>query len=139
MVLFSCFLYFLSAMAIEGRHCAFAWFVHSSYLLIDPEFISVNYSHPIAAEVLIVFLRTVNSIVKTILQKIVWFLHLLSRVLNFNFNLVYSFLLTVLYRKNCNKSFAQITEESITPKYFEREKKVFSLDYHIQIHIYIYI
>ena len=54
--LFSCFWYFLSAMAIVGRHCASAWFAHSSYLVIHPPFISVNYLHPIAAEVLIVSL-----------------------------------------------------------------------------------
>ena len=45
-------------------------------------------------------------------------------MLNFNFNSIYSFLLTVLYRNNCKKSFAQIAEEGIRPKY---------------IYIYIYI
>ena len=57
-------------MAIVGRHFASALFARSSYLVIHPPFISVNYSHPIAAEVLIVSLRTVNCIVKTIFQKI---------------------------------------------------------------------
>ena len=45
-------------------------------------------------------------------------MYLLSKVLNFNFDLIYSFLLSVLYRKNCKKSFVQITEEGIRPKYF---------------------
>ena len=60
LVLFSCFWYFLSAMVAVGSHCASAWFVHSSYLVIHPPFVSVNYLHPIAAEVLIVPLKTVN-------------------------------------------------------------------------------
>ena len=55
---------FLSAVAVVWRHCASPLFIHSSYLVIHPLFISVNYSHPIAAEVLIVYLRTVNCIVK---------------------------------------------------------------------------
>ena len=70
LVLFSCFWYFLSTMAIVGRLCASAFFVHSSYWVIHPPFISVNYSHPIAAEVFIVSLRTVNCIAKTIFQRI---------------------------------------------------------------------
>ena len=52
------------------------------------------------------------------------YIYLLSRVLNFDFNLIYSFLLSVPYRKNCKKSFVQITEEGIRPKY---------------LYIYIYI
>ena len=79
-----------------GRHCASALFVHSSYFVIHPSFISANYSHPIVAEVLIVSLKTVNCIVKTIFQKILSLLYLLSKLLKFNFNLSYSFLLTVL-------------------------------------------
>ena len=47
-------------MVSVGSHCASTWFVHSSYLVIHPPFVSVNYLHPIAAEVLIVPLRTVN-------------------------------------------------------------------------------
>ena len=56
-------------MAIVGRHFASALFARSSYLVIHPPFISVNYSHPIAAEVLIVSLRTVNCIVKLYFRK----------------------------------------------------------------------
>ena len=47
-------------MVIVGHHCASAWFVHSSYLVIDPPFITVYYLHPIAAEILIVSLKAVD-------------------------------------------------------------------------------
>ena len=78
LVLFSCFWYFLSAMVAVGSHCASAWFVHSSYLVFHPSFISVNYLHPIAAEVLIVSLRTVNLHCKNYIS-----------VKNFNFCIYY--------------------------------------------------
>ena len=50
-------------MAIVGRHCTSVLLIYSIYLVIHPPFIYGNYSHPIAAEVLIVSLWTVNCIV----------------------------------------------------------------------------
>ena len=85
-------------MTIVGRHCVSVLLIHSIYLVIHPPFIYANYSHPIAEKVLIVSQWTVNCIVKTIFQQILYLLYLLSWMLNFN--LIDSFLLNVLYRKN---------------------------------------
>ena len=59
-------------MAIVGRHCGSAGFIYSSYLVIHPVLIYAKYSYPIAADVFIVSLRTVNCIVKTTFQKILY-------------------------------------------------------------------
>ena len=117
LVLFSYFWYYLSVMIIVGCHCASTWFVHCSYLVIHPLFYSVKYLYHIAAEVLIVSLRTVNLYCKNYISVkffnfCIYYLGCLILIL------IYSFLLTVLYRKNCKKSFVQITEEGIRPKYF---------------------
>ena len=64
-----------------------------------------NDSHHTAAEVLIVFLWIVNSIVKTIFQQIGDLLHLLSRVLNFTLiHFLFIDFYAVLYRKKSGYS-----------------------------------